>query len=61
MSTSLVRHRKAELQARYGVTSLALFGSTARNTARPDSDVDIPGSFDSPLREWQPAQFHLYC
>ncbi|MCR4347327.1 MAG: nucleotidyltransferase domain-containing protein [Sulfuricaulis sp.] len=39
---------KPELTRRYGVVRLALFGSTARDEARPDSDVDIVVSFDGP-------------
>lgn len=39
---------KATLAARYGVTDIALFGSTARDTARVDSDIDILVSFDGP-------------
>ena len=39
---------RAELATRYGVTRLALFGSTARNTASADSDVDILVGFDGP-------------
>jgi uncharacterized protein len=39
---------KPTLVARYGVKTLALFGSTARDTARPDSDIDILVSFDGP-------------
>ena len=39
---------KATLVARYGVTDIALFGSTARDTARVDSDIDILVSFDGP-------------
>ncbi len=39
---------KPALAARYGVTALALFGSTVRDAARPDSDVDILVSFDGP-------------
>ena len=39
---------KSELSARFGVTELALFGSTARGTARVDSDIDILVSFDGP-------------
>ncbi|MCD6675157.1 MAG: nucleotidyltransferase family protein [Burkholderiaceae bacterium] len=39
---------KPVLKARYGVTRLALFGSTVRNSARPDSDIDILVSFDGP-------------
>ena len=39
---------KPVLVARFGVTSLALFGSTVRDAARPDSDIDILVSFDGP-------------
>lgn len=34
--------------AGFGVASLAVFGSTARDTARPDSDVDILAEFVGP-------------
>lgn len=37
---------KPVLKERYGVTRLALFGSTARDAARPDSDVDVLVGFD---------------
>ena len=40
---------KPVLMERYGVTRLALFGSTARNVARADSDVDILVAFDGPV------------
>ena len=33
---------------RFGVTRLALFGSTARDEAGPESDVDIVVGFDGP-------------
>ena len=36
----LLKAAEPELRAR-GVTALALFGSTARNEAGPDSDVDV--------------------
>jgi hypothetical protein len=39
---------KATLAARYGVTDIALFGSTARDAARADSDIDVLVSFDGP-------------
>jgi len=39
---------KPELAQRYGVTRLALFGSTVRGTARADSDVDLIVEFDGP-------------
>ena len=39
---------KPLLARRFGVTRLALFGSTARDGAGPDSDVDIVVGFDGP-------------
>ena len=52
---------KPELARRFGVVRLALFGSTARNEARPDSDVDIVVSFDGPAtsQRYFGVQFHL--
>ncbi len=52
---------KPELARRFGVTRLALFGSTARNEARSDSDVDIVVSFDGPAtsRRYFGVQFYL--
>lgn len=44
----LLVRSKNELQARFGVTKLALFGSTARGEANSTSDVDILVSFDGP-------------
>ena len=39
---------KVELAARYGVTRLALFGSSVRNELRDTSDVDVVVAFDGP-------------
>ncbi len=39
---------KPTLAARFGVRTLALFGSTVRDAARVDSDIDILVSFDGP-------------
>ena len=39
---------KPELVKRFGVTRLALFGSTVRDEASPESDIDIVVAFDSP-------------
>jgi hypothetical protein len=39
---------KPELVKRFGVTRLALFGSTVRNEAGADSDIDIIVAFDGP-------------
>jgi len=37
-----------ELRTRFGVTSLRVFGSVARNDARPSSDVDLLVDFAEP-------------
>lgn len=39
---------KPTLSQRFGVTRLALFGSTARDKAQAASDVDILVAFDGP-------------
>ncbi|WP_295458709.1 nucleotidyltransferase family protein [uncultured Thiodictyon sp.] len=44
----LLSEHKGLLAGRFGVTSLALFGSTVRDDAREDSDVDILVAFDGP-------------
>ncbi len=45
---AILSRLKPELSRRFGVTHLALFGSTVRDQARPDSDVDIVVAFDRP-------------
>lgn len=49
------------LAERFGVTRLALFGSTARDTACSDSDVDILVAFDGPAnsQRYFGVQFYL--
>jgi predicted nucleotidyltransferase len=37
----VLRKRKAEFEATYGVTRIGIFGSLARGEAGLDSDVDI--------------------
>ena len=44
----ILSRSKPTLVASYGVAWIALFGSTARDTARPDSDIDILIAFDGP-------------
>ena len=39
---------KPKLQSEFGVTSLAFFGSVARDTATEASDVDVLVEFDGP-------------
>ena len=57
----LLKEHKAALVQRFGVTNLALFGSTVRNTARPDSDVDVLIAFDGPATSarYFGVQFYL--
>lgn len=42
----ILADHQLELRDRFGVTELAVFGSVARNEARPDSDLDVLVSFD---------------
>ncbi len=44
----LLSGRLADVRTRYGVKSLALFGSAARDELRPDSDIDVLVEFDGP-------------
>ena len=57
----LLTESKTTLAARYGVTRLALFGSTVRDTARGDSDIDILVAFDGPAtsERYFGVQFYL--
>jgi len=57
----LLSRSKAELQARFGVTKLALFGSTARGTATNESDIDVLVAFDGPAtsKRYFGVQFYL--
>lgn len=57
----LLAQNKSILAARYGVTGLALFGSTARDAARMDSDIDILVAFDGPATSarYFGVQFYL--
>jgi predicted nucleotidyltransferase len=46
---NLLRNRQEELRERFGVKSLALFGSSARGYARKGSDIDLLVDFDRPV------------
>lgn len=52
---------KPELQARFGVVRLALFGSTARDEATGGSDIDVLVAFDGPAtsKRYFGVQFYL--
>ena len=45
----LLKQKNAELANEFGVKSLSLFGSVARNEARPTSDVDLLVEFSRPV------------
>ena len=57
----LLTQSKPMLTARYGVTRLTLFGSTARDAARGDSDIDILVAFNGPAisERYFGVLFHL--
>ena len=42
----LLSGQKVEIRRRFGVKSMSLFGSTARDEAGPDSDVDVLVEFE---------------
>jgi len=58
---ALLRTIKPILAQQFGVTQLALFGSSARDEAHDDSDVDILVSFDGPATSvrYFAVQFYL--
>ena len=58
---TLLKAHKPVLAERFSVARLALFGSTARDTAGPDSDVDVLVAFDGPAtsERYFGVQFYL--
>jgi len=58
---SLLDSHKNTLTKQFGVTALALFGSTARDAAQQNSDVDILVEFDGPAtsKRYFGVQFYL--
>ena len=46
---AILREHKPVLAERFGVVELALFGSTARDEAGPDSDIDVLVTLRGPL------------
>jgi predicted nucleotidyltransferase len=57
----LLTQHKSELVRQFGVTDLALFGSTVRDAASEGSDVDVLVSFDGPAtsERYFGVQFYL--
>jgi uncharacterized protein len=58
---ALLTLHKPELQRRFGVTRMALFGSRARDQTSASSDADILVAFDGPASSarYFGAQFYL--
>jgi len=58
---AVLAQSKPILMQRYGITRLALFGSTARDAAHPTSDIDILVAFDGPATSarYFGVQFYL--
>lgn len=56
-----LRAHKATLAERYGVTSISLFGSVARDQASASSDLDLLVRFDGPAtsRTYFGVQFYI--
>ncbi len=52
---AVLRKRQKELRGRFGVKSLALFGSAAQDNARKGSDIDLLVEFD------RSAGFFMFC
>ena len=57
----LLAQHKPQLAHRYGALRLALFGSTARDSASAESDIDILVAFDGPAtsQRYFGVQFYL--
>lgn len=60
-SLALLSQHKPELQRKFGVVRLALFGSRAREQARENSDADTLVAFDGPASSarYFGVQFYL--
>ena len=58
---ALLSQHKPELQRRFGLVRLALFGSRAREQTRADSDADVLVGFDGPATSarYFGVQFYL--
>ncbi len=57
----ILAQHKPELVRRFGITDLALFGSTARDEAQEDSDIDVMVVFEgrSTAKRYFGVQFYL--
>ena len=56
----ILQEHRDELTQQYGVKSLALFGSVARNDATDSSDVDLLVDFDRTVGLFHLSRTHRY-
>lgn len=52
--------QREQLRLQFGVASLAIFGSTARDEAKPESDVDLLVEFDRPTGLFDLIRLQFY-
>ncbi len=57
---AVLRVNRRRFQEEFGVRSLALFGSVARNESRPDSDVDLLVEFGRPTGYFGLVRLQLF-
>lgn len=55
----LLRENASELQSRFGVSSMYVFGSVARGEQRENSDIDVLVDMPATLREYGGAHAYL--
>jgi len=56
---ALLKSHKRQLK-KYGIASLSIFGSVARDQGRENSDVDILVDFEKPVGLFEYARLKLY-
>lgn len=56
---SLLKSHKRQLK-KFGVCSISIFGSVARNQARKRSDIDLLVDFDRPIGLFEFARLKMY-
>lgn len=56
---ALLKSRKRQLK-KFGIHSLSIFGSIARNQAKRNSDVDILVDFEKPVGLFEFARLKMY-
>ena len=54
----ILKSNRQQLSERFGVTSVYLFGSIARDEGRPDSDIDLLIEFIKPIDLFEFIELH---